>query len=244
MDIEKDNIIKYLKALYLRIFINHNNYHNLSYIHQDCFKQTLEIVYLIIKDICQNENVSLNNIRYLCSGSYSSVLCIKDKIIKYGIPRATKKFPNNPYVNAMLLRKEFTICHNETLFVEVNERVDTNCTITEEELYQLYKKMRQLHLVWLDVEKRNVGKLLKDNHAYWKKELPLNDKTLGLDKYRGNEVLKKGDLVIIDNDMIYDENSSYIYNQYKSKYQIEFEKRYLNELNAYPQKSGKVLMKK
>ena len=86
--------------------------------------------------------------------------------------------------------------------------------------------------------------MLKDNHAYWKKELPLNDKTLGLDKYRGNEVLKKGDLVIIDNDMIYDENSAYIYNHYKSKYQIEFEKRYLNELNTYPQKSGKVLMKK
>ena len=96
----------------------------------------------------------------------------------------------------------------------------------------------------MDVEKRNVGRLLRDNHIYWRNELPLTDQILGLDKYRGNEVLKKGDLVILDNDMIFDEDSPLIYNNYKSKYQVEFEKRYLSEINDFPHKCGKILLKK
>ena len=53
------------------------------------------------------------------------------------------------------------------IFLEVTERVDTKTEVTTEELYQLYKKIRALGLVWTDVAKRNVGRLKKDNIVHW-----------------------------------------------------------------------------
>lgn len=229
MNDEMDFIKKKIRSLYLRTVITRSYYHDLSYIHQKRFDDILEIIYWIVKDVCLNEGISIHNVESIGCGSYSNVLCAKDKVIKVGLARGTKCFPNNPYINAMLLRKEFVINQTESFFVEVSERVDTSCIISDEELYQLYRKLRNIHLVWVDVEKRNVGRLLKDNQVYWRECLPLSDEILGLDKYRGTEILKKGDFVILDNDMIFDENSPLLFYQYKSKFYLEFEKRYLVE---------------
>ena len=228
-DITKEKVIKWLRALYLRVIISHSYYHDLSYLNQKKFTDILEIIYLIIEDVCKNENIAITDIKNIGNGAYSSVLLIGSKVIKIGLQRATSTFPNNPYINAILLRKKFPITNTETFFVEVNERVDNQCEIMDEELYHLYKKMRDIHLIWLDVEKRNVGRLLRDNHVYWRNELPITDEVLGLDTYRGNDLLKKGELVILDNDLIYDENCSYLINQSSTPLQKEFEKRYQRE---------------
>lgn len=70
----------------------------------------------------------------------------------------------------------------------------------------MYKKLRDLNLIWLDVGYRNAGRLLKDNKINWREELPLTDERLGLQPYIGSKTLKKGEIVILDNDLIYHEN--------------------------------------
>ena len=98
-------------------------------------------------------------------------------------------------------------------------------------LYQLYKKIRDLHLVWLDVAQKNVGRLLKDNKIYWREDLPITDKVLGLEESRRKEILKKGDIVILDNDAIYDEKILEEKHIHLTDLQEEFEKRYQQEKN-------------
>lgn len=190
----------------------------------------LEVVYLLVEDICKNEGTKVSDMEILNSGTFSTALRIGDKVIKIGCKRGTKTFPNNPYVNAMLLRKDFPLNENISLFVEVSERVDTNTEITEEELYQLYKKVRDLHLVWFDVTTRNVGRLLKDNTIHWRQDLTITDERLGLQPMRGNEVLKAGEIVILDNDFICDENDiSKEIAVYATPLQKKFEARYQQE---------------
>ena len=225
----KKNIKKLIKSMYMRVVITHSYYHDLSYVEDDNFQNILEIIYLIIEDVCRNEFVDITDVHTIGSGSYSSVLLIGSKVVKVGLSRVTPTFPNNPYVNAMLLRKEFSINDNESIFVEVNEKVDSNDKVSDEELYQLYKKLRDINLFWLDVAKRNVGRLIKDNQASWRFPLPLTDEVLGLETFRGNETLKKGDIVILDNDVIYDGEKILKYQFSSTHLQKEFEKRYLLE---------------
>lgn len=190
----------------------------------------VEVVYLIIKDICKNEKVNFQDIKLLDSGTYSQVIEVGNKILKIGSTRATNKFPNNPYITSILLRKTFEISDASDLFVEVTEKVDTKTEVTEEELYQLYKKLRDIKLIWADIAPRNVGRLTKDNKAHWRQELPITDERLGLDGYIGNEQLKKGDLVILDNDHIFSEDTDFSeIKKCGSSYLTYFEKRYQNE---------------
>lgn len=186
-----------------------------------------DIVYLIIDDISKNEEVNISEMNILSKGSYSYVLEIGNKVLKIGSTRKTKTFPNNPYIITPLLRKEFPVNDNLSVFVEVTEKVDTKSYISEEELYQLYKKVRDLGLYWTDVDYRNVGRLLKDNKPNWRQKLPLTDERLKLQPYRGNDLLKKGEVAIIDSDYIF-ENKPASYN--KIGLEIEFERRYQNEL--------------
>ena len=225
----RKNIKKLIKSLYLKVAISSNSYRNLSFVYDKQFDKILDIVYFIIDDVCFNERVDIADIQSIGSGAYCSVLQIGDKVVKIGLERVTKRFPNNPYVNAMLLRREFPITKNDSFFVEVCERVDNKCDIDDEELYQLYKKIRDLHLIWLDVAKRNVGRLFKDNKVKWRFELPLSDEILGLAPYRGDEQLKSGDIVILDNDLIYDENDPSFVGKYSTPYRDSFEKRYQKE---------------
>ncbi len=185
-----------------------------------------EIIKLMILDVMKNENVGFSDITYN-GGSYSRILLIGDKVIKLG-DRATKSFPNNPYIVVPLLRKEFEF-NNEKCFVEVTERVDTSKKPSKEELYQLFKNLRDLGLKWTDIKETNVGRLNKKNIIHWRDGLYPTEEVLGLQSNRGTAVLEQGDLVILDADFIYDENDSNI-NYSNSKYLYdEFENRYQEE---------------
>lgn len=225
--------------LYYR-FLMANNQESLDKSSKKNLNTILEIISLIIEDICKNEQVNISDLDILNSGAFSSVLAIGDKVIKIGCKRGTKTYPNNPYVNSMILRKEFLLDDNTSFFIEVSEKVDTLSEVSTEELYQLYKKVRELHLIWTDVAQRNVGRLLKDNQVYWHQELPLTDERLNLKSYRGDEMLKKGELVILDNDFIYDENENPLFiKKYSTTLQENFEKRYQLEKKYSSYKSQK-----
>lgn len=182
-----------------------------------------EIIKLMVLDVMRNENAKFSDITYN-GGGFSRVLLIGDKVIKLG-DRITKRFPNNPYIITPLLRKELEF-NGEYCFAEVTERVDTNIKPSIEELYQLFKNLRNLGLVWTDIKEINVGRLRKDNIIHWRENLSPTDDVLGLDTKRGKAILKEGDLVILDADFIYDENDQNInYSNNKVLYD-EFEKRY------------------
>ena len=193
-------------------------------------KTLREVIKLIILDVMKNENAKFSDITYN-GGVFSHILLIGDKVIKLG-NRFTKTFPNNPYIVTPLLRKELK-SNDEICFTEVTERVDTNITPTKEELYQLFKNIRDLGLVWTDIKAANVGRLKKENIIHWNDNLNPSEEVLKLEPKRGNITLKEGELVIIDADFIYDENDPNI--NYTNNRQLydEFEKRYQIEKDEY-----------
>ena len=185
-----------------------------------------EVIKLTIKDIMKNEQVNFSDITYK-EGGFSKVFLIGDKVLKLG-DRATKTIPNNPYIVSPLLRRELE-SNGEKIFIEVTERVDTESKVSKEELYNLYKNIRNLGLKWTDIKTSNVGRLTKENIIHWNKELNPSEGVLGLTPMRGDNVLKGNDLVILDADFIYDEkdpninysNEREIYNEFESRYQKE-----------------------
>ena len=199
-------------------------------------KTVKEVVKLIILDVLKNENAKLSDITYN-GGGFSRVLLIGNKVIKIG-NRDTKSFPNNPYIISPLLRKKLEF-NGESCFVEVTERVDTSKKASKEELYQLFKNLRNLNLIWTDIKESNVGRLKKENIIHWRQNLNPTDEVLGLDVKRGETVLKEGNLVILDADFIYDENDPDI-NYTNNKYIYdEFEKRYQREIKELKEQETK-----
>jgi hypothetical protein len=186
-----------------------------------------EVIKLILFDVMKNEQVKLSDIEYR-SGGLSRVLIIGDKVIKIG-NRVTKRFPNNPYIISPLMRKELS-SNGESCFIEVTEKVDTDIKVTEEELYELYKNLRNLGLIWTDIKKINVGRLRKENIIHWNGNLQPTDETLELDDKRGDGVLQAGDLVILDADLIYDEKDKNINFENNPTVRRNFEKRYQEEI--------------
>ena len=187
-----------------------------------------ELVNLIIKDIVDSEKCNVSDIKFITRGGYSTVFQINDEILKIGKNRGTEKFNNNPYVIAPLLRKRMKT-ESFDIFMEVTERCDTDTSkITYDDLYELYKNLRDIGLVWTDIRITNVGILLKDNVIHWKDEISPSDRVLNLGEKRGKDiVLKAGSLVILDADYIFDENSSVILETTNgSEFRYEFEKRY------------------
>ena len=194
-------------------------------------KDLRSFIYYLVKDVADSENIDYCDIRDNASGGYSVILFVGDKVIKIGKERKTPVFPNNPYIIKPLLRQEAQF-GDDKIFVEVTEKVEANVSsITEEDLYQLYKGLRELGLVWTDIAKKNVGRLKKDNEIYWKENIKPSDETLGLTKFRGEpKTLKKDDYVILDADFIFSEgdpNISHV--SYAVELEKKFEQRYQEE---------------
>lgn len=168
-------------------------------------KLVKEIFFMIVEEIAQNENEQISNLKFINYGHLSDIYSLGNKIIKVGDKRFTPRFPNNPYIIKPLLRREFSIDEKHCITIEICERCKTNCC-TKEDVYYIYKSLRQLGLVWTDPALSNIGKLTKNNCIHWHKKLNPSNKALMLDNYRGNVELKAGDLIICDADCIYDEN--------------------------------------
>lgn len=193
------------------------------------FDKYRSFIFLLLDEISKNESTSISSTEFIGTGGYSAVFAIKTKVIKIGIERKTPHFPNNPYILKPLLRKTITI-DNMPIFFEVIEKVDTNINdITKEEIYKLYKNIREIGLIWTDVKIDNVGRLIKDNKIYWYENITPSDETLEFTKTIGNHQLKKGELIVLDGDYIYNENDHNI-NSKMSNLQTEFEKTYQKEL--------------
>ena len=199
----------------------------------------IKILAIILKEICDNEKVQISDIEKIGEGSTSNVYLIGNKVIKVGRKRYSNTIPNNPYVIKPLLRKYFSFkgTYEEGIFIEIIEKVlvVNKDQVSIDELYNLYKNLRDINIEWLDIEYRNVGRLLKNNNIYWNEELnPVNDALMMV----GNEsalTLNKGDLIILDSDLIYDINDKFNYGNIENysfyKTLSKFRKRYKKEKN-------------
>lgn len=205
------NIIKYKTLNYEQIILNDEDVYMLK---------------IIFEEVLKNENKRVSEIK-LNEGAFSKVFIIGDKVIKIGI-RNTFVIKNNKRFLKPLLRKMFAI-NGSDICVEITERVIVDETITEEELYEVYKELRDKGIYWGDCHKGNVGRLIKDNKIYFNEPIYFSDENCGYIKTdESNIVLKSGEIVIIDNDYTYEESipTSYLLSTNQS---YTFEKRYKKE---------------
>lgn len=215
----------------------------------------------ILEELLKNQNLSTTDIQDIGEGASSKVFLIGDKVIKTGLERMVYKVPNHARIIQPLIRislpylqkSKRKIKDEDNLFVEVQNKVQNNWWegLTEaeidEELYRIYKELRDDGILWIDCKKENVGRLLKENKTNYcdirGNELRPEDKAIGFYGKKTNRVLSKGKLVIIDTDYLItreDEKNWYKWNNFQN----EFSKRYEEERRREAQKKAKEMHEK
>ena len=110
--------------------------------------------------------------------------------------------------------------------------------------------MRKFGIVWTDIKKENVGRLIRPNRTNYyseelegkledektlrvaERELQVSDNSVGIFERRIEECLQPGELVILDTDYIFKEEEIDIKEdetRFESLKYIMFEKRYIRE---------------
>lgn len=160
---------------------------------------------LIINELLQHEKKSINDIDFIGKGATSCVYSIGDKILKLGRYRFTLQIPNNKRFLQPLLRR-YILRNNITDIlgiIEITEKVDTK-NISLDDVFEVYSSLRDDGLVWTDLNPKNVGRLIKDNKVYFDNLNPsMNAINYTTDM---TEILKSGELILLDNDFIYKED--------------------------------------
>lgn len=192
---------------------------NMNKIDDSKMDELLTTVEGIVDKVLQKENCKITDVKILMSGRYSNVLSIGDYVIKVGIPRRTFNMPNHERILQPYLRREFSDDNGIGATIEVCDRVDTDVSISEEEMYQFYKEMRDKGIVCGDLKYDNVGKLIKSNP-------PRNNPNNGM---IGNvsETLQVGEYVLIDTDFVFREDDPDIH--MSSDLSQKFESRYKSQ---------------
>ena len=188
----------------------------------------LDVVEMVLKEIIESDKTQVSDIK-CTNGCFSYVIITNTKVIKVCKRRATQVFPDNPYIINPLIRRDIS-CGDTIGFIEVTERVkelEAN-EVNKEDLYQMYKNLRDLGLIWTDTKIDNLGRLTKENTINWNKNIAHESSNLTLEEKRDNKVLQPGDLVLLDADFIYKDDDPNI--QYpEHSYAHEFENRYQEE---------------
>lgn len=164
----------------------------------------------LIKDVFRIENANICDL-VLKSGVFSNVLIIKDKVIKSG-KKVTKNIPYHKRLLQPIIRQVITSINDNNValdFIEVYERTlpfeenDVSC-------YDVFKEMLDDGILWSDPKDDNLGILIKPNTAFrekiedYDKPFFIDDEVVNIFGDRKKEVLKKGEVVVIDLDFVYD----------------------------------------
>jgi len=114
-------------------------------------------IFVIFNETKDKEKINFHDINLIGSGNYSTVYEVGNKVIKIGYKRANQVHIDDENVLKPILYKIFG--DEKRVFVEVQEKVKTflDDELSDEELYSLYKKMRDNKKVWVDIKRSNVG---------------------------------------------------------------------------------------
>ena len=165
-------------------------------------EKILPFLQIILGELLTHENKKMQDIIILEGGAYSSVFEIGNKVLKIGLPRYSFKMKNNKRFLSPLYRQYIYSKDNEKILfcIEITEKVQTE-NITMEDAYLIFKELIEQDLYWIDCTPWNIGRLIRDNNIYF-------DNINYVDKNSTNyltemdEILKAGELIILDNDLI------------------------------------------
>lgn len=201
------------------------------------------VITRMIEELLVDQNVRMIDIEQKGIGGYSKTYHIGEKVLKIGRPRETYKIPNHPRILQPLTRTNLLDERNGNkpfACIEISDRVDELSDEERhlEELYQVYKELREAGIIWTDAKYSNVGKLRSPNVPNLNGEkIDVDPVAVGMDQEAKETILQEGEWVILDTDFIYREGDSQIKKSYGDAVHSEdFERRWLQE------KQGKVIV--
>lgn len=173
----------------------------------------------IVDKILEREHCKITDVKVLMCGRYSSVLSIGDYVIKVGTPRKTFNMPNHERILQPYIRRELRDDNGVGATIEVCDRVDTDISLSEDELYDIYRSMREKGIICGDMKHDNIGRLIKNNP-------PRNNPKNGMIG-TVSETLEVGEYVLIDTDFVFKEDDPEIH--MSSDLSRKFENRYQSQ---------------
>ena len=163
---------------------------------------------IAMNEIMEEEGKEIGDIEeYGKRGSRAKVYRVGNKIIKTGIERVQERLPYHrrilkPLLKTRLYKKDWK---TPLLYLEIAELADIE-DISEDEVYAVYKELRDEGLIWIDARTSNLGRLIRPNVAHFKGISSVSYSTMGFDEeVIEDDPLKAGELVIIDLDQVYRE---------------------------------------
>ena len=201
------------------------------------FNSYVPTIVRMVEELLESEGVDYVDIKYLDSGSSSTVYEIGDKVLKIGAVRNVYNMPNHPRILQPLIRLNLIDekwDNTEFACVEIMDkvkRIEYEATHLEQ-LYQIYKELRDAGIVWTDARPTNLGRLLKRNIPTLNgEEMDVEPNSVGFINGKNEETLDEGELVILDTDYIYPVDSPDIYWPNNEYYQL-LERRWQQEKQA------------
>ena len=196
------------------------------------YSLTLQI---LLREVLKSERKKLSDVENVGEGVYSKNYKIGDKVLKIGAPRETYFIPNHRRILQPLARINLTNSNHKSigtieLTSEENASKEALDKITEEDLYRIYKELRDDGIVWGDPKKDNLAILKRKNLPMLNGKLfYVNPSSVGFNNdLNGVKPLDKGDIVIIDTDYLYRQEEKNKKGNINS-YVLAFERRYQNE---------------
>lgn len=182
-----------------------------------------------IQELLEEGALNPSEIEYASKGGFGRVFKIGDKVLKFGRTPHTEKLPRN---SELFLQPYLRQSLNGCDFIEVYDQVDLH--VGREDMYQLFKALRDQGLVWTDVKHSNVGRLLKPNSPHFKETGSDDFSTVGFVEDTDIPISQPGNIVLLDLDFIFPENAPYdVPEEHTAKYTFyEFDSRYKSEKAA------------
>lgn len=200
---------------------------------------------LIIDEISENENIDISELEYIGTGTFTNVYKLGNKVIKFGKNRLTDKIPYHRRILQPLIRRKIS-SDFRNLYIEISEYIQPDNSITDEDAYLIYKELRDDGIIWLDAKKENLGRLEKDNIAYFSEPLYVKNETVGYitETLKQDKPLQKGELVIIDTDFLFREKDfdlTLLNSRINLDFYLSCEQRYQKEKRA--KKNNEIISK-
>ena len=228
-------ICDYVDAHFKEVFTGfYKNMYNIGSL-DEVDQSIVDYLFELLTQIKNYEGVRFCELVKCPRGNFSNVFILGDKVIKLGKSRGIDEIIDTPYVLKPLVRGKLETNHKAPLCYEVTERAVSLETgeIDQEEMYKLYKTLRDQGIVWVDIRENNLGYLLKDNILHWYPGTEYDSESRGMIPCDDDTVLKAGDLIIIDNDHRFKEDEvpvQYCKPEWQGiSYFHEFETRYQKE---------------
>ncbi len=191
----------------------------------------------IFEELKRSEHVEWKDIiEYKRDRRYSNVYKIGNKVLRIGGPKKTFTIPNHRRILQPLTRTNLIDeLHNESAFacIEVTNRVKrvTKDECSLDELYSIYKELRDSGIIWADAQYENVGRLIYPNsqtHYLNDEKINVVPTAVGFKDDKPIEELPSGSIVLKDTDYLYSENE-YKIMWTECSYSKQFEDRWQKE---------------